>query len=196
MWLQCIHVQGGRSRFEVNQWHQGLGDGGIDEMDMAGLVLLASPSLTWRRSDIVVVVNDGRSGCCGFWRAVGGGHGGCMNGCELHCKRVQNVNCFFGNDVQDKRRWRMDWLSINGNWYWGSFTKEYETESCNGVKFIRGRLLDTRDSGCKVSGGGDDLIGGCDVWYGHGMVLETKCVSETLPACSFHDGVDAAVVFQ
>jgi hypothetical protein len=53
-------------RFEVNQWHQGLGDSGIDEMDMAGTVLGASPSLTWRRSDIIIFVNDGSPGALGF----------------------------------------------------------------------------------------------------------------------------------
>jgi hypothetical protein len=52
--------------FEVNQWHQGLSDGGIDEMDMAELVLGTSKSLMWRRSDIIIVVNDGRSMCCRF----------------------------------------------------------------------------------------------------------------------------------
>ncbi len=93
----------GSSRFEVNQWHQGLGDGGIDEMDMAGLVLGASPSLAWRRSDIVIFVNDGRSGCIGFWSAVGGRSRGCVNGWDLHRKRVLNVNWFFINDVQEKR---------------------------------------------------------------------------------------------
>ncbi len=75
----------GNSRFEVNQWHQGLGDGRIDKMDIAGLVLGASSSLTWRRSDIIIVVNDGRSRCCGVWCAVGGGNRGCVNGWELHC---------------------------------------------------------------------------------------------------------------
>ncbi len=84
----------GSSRFEINQWHQGLSDGRIDDMDMAGLVLGASPSLTWRRSDIIVAVNDDRSGCCGFWCAVGGENGGCVNGWELHCKQVPNVNWF------------------------------------------------------------------------------------------------------
>ncbi len=90
----------------------------------------------------------------------------------------------------------MDWLRINGNWYWGSFAKEYVIESCNGMKFVRGRLLDSRDSVCKVSGGSNDLIGGCDDRYSHGVVLETKCAGETLIACSFHDGADAAVMFQ
>ncbi len=52
-------------RFEVNQWHQGLGDGGIDEMDMAGTVLGANLSLTWRRSDIIIFVNDGSPGALG-----------------------------------------------------------------------------------------------------------------------------------
>jgi hypothetical protein len=108
-------------RFEVNQWHQGLDDGRIDEMDMAGLVLGTSLSLIWRRSDIIIVLKDGRSGCIGLWRAVGGRNGGCVNGWELHCKRVPNVNWFFVNDVQEKWRWRLDWLSINGNWYWGEF---------------------------------------------------------------------------
>jgi hypothetical protein len=70
------------------------------------------------------------------------------------------------------------------------------TESCNGVKFIRRRLLDARDRGCKVPGGSNDSIGGCDDGYGHGVVLATKCVSEKLAACSFHDGTSAAVVFQ
>ncbi len=69
-------------------------------------------------------------------------------------------------------------------------------ESCDGMKFVRGRLLDAGDSGCKVSGGGNDSIGGCDDGYGHGMVLEAKCVGEMLTTCSFHDGTDAAVVFQ
>ncbi len=79
-----------------------------------------------------------------------------MNGWELHCKRVPNVNWFFVNDVQEKwRRW-LDWLSINRNWYWGSFAKENVMESCNGLKLIRGRLFDAGDSGCKVLGGGDD----------------------------------------
>ncbi len=186
----------GSGRFEVNQWHQGLGDGGIDERDIAGSVLGVSSSLTWRRSDIIIVVNDGRSRCCGFWHAVGGGNGGCANGWELHCKQVPNVNWFFANVVQAKQRWQLDWLSINGNWYWGSFSKEYVTESCNGMKFVRGRLLDFGDSGCKVSGGSNDSIGGCDDGYSHGVVLETKCVGETLTACSFHDDTDAAVVFQ
>ncbi len=119
-----------------------------------------------------------------------------MNGWELHCKWVPNVNWFFVNDVQAKRRRRLDWLIINGNWYWGSFTKEYVTESCNGVKFVRGKLLDSRDSICKVLGGSNDSIGGCDDGYSHGMVLEMKCVGEMFTACSFHDGADAAVVFQ
>ncbi len=44
-------------------------------MNMAGLVLGASPSLIWWRSDIIIVVNDGRSRCSGFWHAVGGGKG-------------------------------------------------------------------------------------------------------------------------
>jgi hypothetical protein len=123
-------------------------------MDMSGLVLGANPSLTLRRSDIVVLVNDGRSGCCEFLHAVCGGHRGCMNGYVLHHEQVPHVNWFFVNDVQEKQRRRLDWLSINGNWYWGSFAKEYVTESCNGVKFVRGRLLNARDSGCKVSGGG------------------------------------------
>ncbi len=70
------------------------------------------------------------------------------------------------------------------------------TESCNGLKLVRGGLLDARDSGCKVSCGGDDLIGGCDDGYGHGVVLETKGVGETLAACPFHDGTNAEVVFQ
>ncbi len=52
-----------------------------------------------------------------------------MNGWELHRERVPNVNWFFVNDVQEKQRWQLDWLSINGNWYWGSFTKEYVMES-------------------------------------------------------------------
>jgi hypothetical protein len=47
-----------------------------------------------------------------------------------------------------------------------------------------------------VSGGSDDLIGGCDDGYSHGVVLETKCVNETFAACYFHDGADAAEVFQ
>jgi hypothetical protein len=119
-----------------------------------------------------------------------------MDGWELHCKWVPDVNWYFDNDVQEKRRLWLDRLSINGNWYWGSFAKEYVMESCNGVKFVRGRLLDAGDSGCKVSGGGNDLIGGCDDRYGHGVVLEKKCVGEMLAACSFHDDTDAAVVFQ
>jgi hypothetical protein len=49
-------------------------------------------------------VNDGRSRCCGFWHAFGGGNGGCVNGWELHPKQVQNVNWFFINDVQEKLR--------------------------------------------------------------------------------------------
>ncbi len=56
--------------------------------------------------------------------------------------------------------------------------------------------MDSGDSGCKVSGGSNDSIGGCDDGYGHGVVLEMKCVGEMLAACSFHDGADAAVVFQ
>jgi hypothetical protein len=56
------------------------------------MVLGASPSLMWRRSDIVIVVNDGRSGCIGLQCDVGGGNKGCVNGWELHCKRVPNVN--------------------------------------------------------------------------------------------------------
>ncbi len=39
-------------------------------------------------------------------------------------------------------------------------------------------------------------IGGCDGGHGHGMVLEAKGVGEMLTACPFHDGADAAVVFQ
>ncbi len=70
------------------------------------------------------------------------------------------------------------------------------TESCDGMKLVRGRLLDSRESFCKVLGGSNDSIGGCDDGYGHGVVLETKCVGDMLAACSFHDGVDAAVVFQ
>ncbi len=189
----CREGSGG---IEVNQWHQGLGDGGIDEMDMAGLVLGASLSLRWWRSDIIIVANDGRSMCCGFWRAVGGGNGGCVNGWELHCKWVPNVNWFFVNDIQEKRRRRLDWLSIDGNWYWGSFAKEHVTESCNGVKFVRGRLLDSGDSSYKVLNGSNDLIGRGDDGYGHGLVLETKCVGETFAACSFRDCADAVVVFQ
>ncbi len=68
-------------------------------------------------------------------------------------------------------------------------------ESCNGMKFVRRRLLDSGDSICKVLSGSDDLIGGCDDGYSHGVVLETKCVGETFATCSFHDGTDAAVVF-
>ncbi len=184
----CREGSGG---FEVNQWHQGLSDGGIDEMDMGESVLGASTSLTWWRSDIIIVVNDGRSRCCGFRHAIGGG-----NGWELHCQRVPKMNWFFVTDVQEKWRGQLDWLNINGNWCWGSFAEEYVTESCDGVKFVRGRLLDSRDSVCKVSGGCNDLIGGCDDGYSHGVVLETKCVSETFAACSFHDGADAAVMFQ
>ncbi len=109
-------------------------------------------------------------------------------------KRVSNVNWFFINDLQEMQRRQLDWLSVNGNWYRGSFAKEYAMESCNGVKFLRGRLLDAGVSGCKVLGGGDDSIGGCNDGYGHGVVLETKCVGEMLAACSLHDGADAAVV--
>jgi hypothetical protein len=76
-------------------------------MDMAGSVLGTNPSLTWRRRDIVIVINDGRSRCIGFWYAVGGGNGGCVSGWELHRERVPNVNWFFVNDVQGK--WR-GWL--------------------------------------------------------------------------------------
>jgi hypothetical protein len=72
---------------------------------MAELVLGMSPSSTWRRCDIFIVVNDGRSRCCGFWHAVGGGNEGCVNGWELHHKRVPNVYWFFVNDIQEKRRW-------------------------------------------------------------------------------------------
>ncbi len=133
---------------------------------------------------------------CEFWHAVGGGNGDCVNGWELHCKQVPNVNWFFVNHIQEKQRRQLDWLSINGSWYWGSIAGEYVTESCNGVKFVRGRLLDSGDSGYKVLGGSDDLIGGCDDGYGHGLVLETKCVGETFATCSFHDGADAVVVFQ
>jgi hypothetical protein len=71
---------------------------------MAGLVLGASLSLMWRRSDIIIVVNNGRSGCIGLRHAVGGGNGGCVNGWELHCKWVPNVNWFFVNDLQEKQR--------------------------------------------------------------------------------------------
>ncbi len=152
----------GSSGFEVNQWHQGLGDGGIDEMGMAGLVLGTSTSLTWRRSDIIIVINDGKSRCCGIWHAVGGGNRGCVNRWELHRKRVPNTNWFFVNDVQEKWRRRLDWLNIDGNWCLGSFSEEYVTESCNGMKFLRRRLLDSKDSVCKMSGGSNDLIGGCD----------------------------------
>ncbi len=119
-----------------------------------------------------------------------------MNGWELHRRRVTNVNWFFVNDVQEKRRGQLSWLSINENWYWGSFAEEYVMESCNGMKLIRGRLLDSGDSGCKVLGGGNYLIGGCDDGYSHDVVFEKKCVGETLATCSFHDGTDAAVVFQ
>ncbi len=70
------------------------------------------------------------------------------------------------------------------------------TESCIGVKFVRGRLLDSGDSICKVPGGSNDSIGGCDDENSHGVVLETKCVGETFATWSFHDGADAAVVFQ
>ncbi len=185
----------GSSGFEVNQWHQGHGDGGIDEMDMAGSVLGTSPSLTWWGSDIIIVVNDGRSMCCGFWHAVGVGNRGCVNGWELHSKQVSNVKWYFVNDIHEKQRQQLDQLSINGSWYWGSFAMEYVTESCNGVKFVRGRLLDSGDNSCKVSGGSNDLIGGCDDGYSYGVVLEAKCVGETFAACSFHDGTDRAVVF-
>ncbi len=70
------------------------------------------------------------------------------------------------------------------------------TERWDGVNFVRGRLLDSGDSGCKVSGGSNNLIGGCDDGYGHGVVLEMKCVGKMLAASSFHEGADAAVVFQ
>ncbi len=106
------------------------------------------------------------------------------------------MNWFFINDVQEKLRQQLDWLSINRNWYWGSFAEEYVMKSCDGMKFFRGRLLDSRDSGCKVSGGSNDSIGGYDDRYGYGVVLETKCDHETLAACSFHDGADALVVFR
>jgi hypothetical protein len=99
----------------------------------------------------------------------------------MHCKRVPNVNWFFVNDVQETLRRRLDWLSINGNWYWGSFAKEYVTESCDGIKFIRGRLLDSRDSGCKVLGGSDDSIGGCDDGYGYGVGLKQNVSARRLP---------------
>ncbi len=119
-----------------------------------------------------------------------------MNRWELHREWVPNVNWFIVDDIQAKQRRQLDWLSINGNWYWRSFTKEYVTESCNGVKFVRGRLLDSGDSIYKASGGSNDSIGVCDVGYSHGVVLETKCVGETFTACSFHNGEDAAVVIQ
>ncbi len=45
------------------------------------------------------------------------------------------------------------------------------TESYNGVKFVRGRLLDSGDSICKVLGGSNDSISGCDDGYSHGVVL-------------------------
>ncbi len=90
----------------------------------------------------------------------------------------------------------MDWLSIIGNWYRGSFAKEEVTESCDGLEFARGRLLDAGNSSCKLSCGRDDLISECDDRHGHGVVLETKGFGETLTACPFHDGADAAVVFQ
>jgi hypothetical protein len=41
-------------------------------MKMAGLVLGVSPSLTWWRSDIIVILNDGRSRCYGFVMLVVG----------------------------------------------------------------------------------------------------------------------------
>ena len=55
------------------------------------------------------------------------------------------------------------------------------TESCDGLEFVKGRLLDAADCGCKVSCGSNDLIGGCDDEYGHGMVLETKVLVRRLP---------------
>jgi hypothetical protein len=78
----------------------------------------------------------------------------------------------------------------------GEFAKEYVAESCGGMKFVRGRILHSGDSVCKVSGGSNDLIGGCDDGYSHGEVLETKYVGERFTTCSFHNGADAAVVFQ
>ncbi len=108
----CREGSGG---FEVYQSHQGLGDGEIDEIDMAGSVLGVSPSLMWWRSNIIIVVNDGRFRCCVFWHAVGSGSGVCVNGWELHREWVPDVNWFFVNDIQEKQIWRLDRLSINGN---------------------------------------------------------------------------------
>ncbi len=70
------------------------------------------------------------------------------------------------------------------------------TESYNGLEFVRGSLLDTRNSSCELLCSGDDLIGGCDDGHNHGVVPETKGVGEMLAACPFHDGTDAAAVFQ
>ncbi len=70
------------------------------------------------------------------------------------------------------------------------------TESFDGVNFIRGRLLDSGDRGCKVLGGSNDSVGACDDRYGYGAVLETKCVGEMLATYSFHDGMDAVELFQ
>jgi hypothetical protein len=36
------------------------------------------------------------------------------------------------------------------------------TESHVGLEFVMGRLLDAVNSGCQLSCGGDDSIGGCD----------------------------------
>jgi hypothetical protein len=69
-------------------------------------------------------------------------------------------------------------------------------ESCNGLEFVRGRLLDAKNSSCKLLCGSNDSIGGCDDGHSHGVMLETNGVGETLAAYPFHDGMDAVVVFQ
>jgi hypothetical protein len=60
----------------------------------------------------------------------------------------------------------------------------------------QGETIGCEYSGCQLSCGSNDSIGGCDDRHSHGVMLETKGVGETLTPCPFHDGADAAVVFQ
>ncbi len=124
-----ISVRGKQSNgFEVNHGHQCLCYDQVDQMDtLLGAMLCVCahwPGGMWDWSDgnIVILCNEGwlwgAIGCC-----VGAGDG---SQCVMNQTGVgiPNVDRFFFDDFNGRRRWRGKWRQINGSREWWNFSKE------------------------------------------------------------------------
>jgi hypothetical protein len=99
---------------------------------------------------------------------------------------------WFFVDVNSMERCRKWWERLLG----GLFAKEDMAREFDGLKLVKGCLLDTFYGHSEPSCCIKDAICGCDFEDRNGMVFILECVGDTFATCVLHDNFDAWIMLE